>query len=110
MIIGNNNQNNQNTFNKQQSSNVSIPNNFENRWNKIQEYNNNRPKRNNVFVKDIQSQKYSSANDTNGIHDKSLAMLHERLEKGTISLEEFNKKCAQLGQQRQNSLKNNKLF
>ena len=109
MIIGNNNQGNKNNFNKQ-PSNISIPNSFENRWNTIQEYNNNRPKRNNVFVKDIQHQKYTSANDTNGIYDKSLAMLHERLEKGTISLDEFNKKCAQLGKQKQNSLKNDKLF
>ena len=32
--------------------------------------------------------------------DKTLALLHERLEKGSITLDEFNKKCAQLGKKR----------
>ena len=109
MIIGNNH-NNGNNFNQQKPSNLSIPNTFENRWNEIKEYNNNRPQQKNIFVKDIQEQKYASTRDTQGIQDRSLAMLQDRLEKGTISLEEFNRKCAQLGEKRQNLQKNNKLF
>ena len=33
--------------------------------------------------------------------DKTLAVLHERLKQGTISLEEFNKRCNELGKKRQ---------
>ena len=117
MIFGNNpinrnNLNNQRNNNIQQnnSSIPSMPNNFENRWNKVQEYNRSRPENKNIFVKDIKEQKYASAADTQGIQDKSLAMLNERLQQGTISLDEFNKKCAELGRQRQNNQKNNKLF
>ena len=117
MIIGNNNPSNRNGFgnhnsfrNHNQTNNQSMPNSFENRWNKVQEYNQNRPERKNVFVKDIKEQKYSSSTDTAGMQDRTLAMLHERLQQGTITLEEFNRKCAQLGQQRQNMSKNNKLF
>lgn len=116
MIIGNNNPgnnfNNQNNYggNRPQQSTSSMPNSFENRWNTVQEYNRNRQPRSNGFVKNIQDQKYASSTDTRGMQDRTLAMLHDRLEKGTISLEEFNQKCAQLGQQRQNLSKNNKLF
>lgn len=111
MIIGNNNQN-QNSFknSNQETSNSSFPNSFENRWNKVQEYNKDRPTNHNVFVKDIKEQKYANTTDTIGMQDRTLAMLNERLEKGTISLEEFNQKCAQLGKLRQNMSKNNKLF
>lgn len=110
MIIGNNNGNNQNSF--RGTNNTSTPlsnNNFQNRWNTVQENRQQQP-RSNGFVKNIQDQKYASSTDTHGMHDRTLAMLHERLEKGTISLEEFNRKCAQLGKERQNLSKNNKLF
>lgn len=118
MIIGNNNPNNRNCFNNQnsfrnnnqQNTIPSIQNSFENRWNTVQEYNKNRQITGNGFVKNIQDQKYSSTTDTSGMQDKALAMLHERLKQGTISLDEFNQKCTQLGEQRQNMSKNNKLF
>lgn len=105
MIIGNNN-----PKTKHQNSNNQLANTFENKWNKIQEYNKNRTQRKNVFVKDIKEQHYTNSSNANQMHDKTLAMLHERLQNGTITLEEFNKKCNILGQQRQNSSKNNKLF
>lgn len=117
MIIGNNNSgnsfNNQNSFRgntSQNNQNSSMGNTFQNRWNTVQEQNRIRQPRSNGFVKNIQDQKYASTTDTHGMQDRTLAMLHDRLEKGTISLEEFNRKCAQLGQQRQNMSKNNKLF
>lgn len=115
MIIGNNNSNNfgnQNSFRPQQNNNQ-IPNNgntFQNRWNTVQEANRVRQPRSNGFVKNIQDQKYASSTDTRGMQDRTLAMLHDRLEKGTISLEEFNRKCAQLASQRENMSKRNKLF
>ena len=111
MIIGNNNP--QNRFQNQVKSNTSNNafgnNGFENRWNTIQNQNQNQIRKN-VFVQDIKNQKYSNSADTHGMQDKTLAMLHERLENGTISMEEFNRKCMQLGQQRENMSKNNKLF
>lgn len=116
MIIGNNNPgnlNNQNSFRGNNQSNTQLPNTentFENRWNTIQEQNRIRQPHSNGFVKNIQDQKYASSTDTHGMQDRTLAMLHDRLEKGTISLEEFNRKCTQLGNQRQNMSKNNKLF
>ena len=117
MIIGNNNPgnnfNNQNSFRGNNQNNSQMPNvgnTFENRWNTIQEQNRVRQPHSNGFVKNIQDQKYASSTDTSGMQDRTLAMLHDRLEKGTISLEEFNRKCAQLGHQRQNMSKNNKLF
>lgn len=115
MIINNHNQNRNYTNQTKPTSNQnSITNNqmnsFENKWNKIQEYNQNRPVRKNVFVKDIKDQHYADSGNANQMHDRTLALLHERLQQGTITLEEFNKRCAALGQQRQNSNKNNKLF
>ena len=116
MIIGNNNPNNvfsnhlNNPRNKNQNLNNQPTNSFENKWNKIQEYNENRTKRKNVFVKDIKEQHYTNSSNANQMHDKTLAMLHERLQNGTITLEEFNKRCSILGQQRQKCSKNNKLF
>lgn len=112
MIIGNNNPGNhfQNQV-KTNSSNNSFGNNsFQNRWNTIQQQNQNIPMRKNVFVQDIKEQKYSNSADTHGMQDRTLAMLHERLENGTITMEEFNRKCMQLGRQREIMSKNNKLF
>ena len=111
MIIGNNNTNRpSNNFNRPNNFNTSMKNNFENKWQKINEQNKNNQTRKNIFVKNIKEQKYASANNTEAMYDKSLAMLHERLEKKLISIEEFNQKCAQLGKQREMLNKKNKLF
>ena len=37
----------------------------------------------------------------NDMYDKTLALLHERLSQGAITLEEFNRKCRELGKKRQ---------
>jgi hypothetical protein len=114
MIIGNNGSNfgNQNNFRSSNNNNQmpSMPNSFENRFNKVQEYNRERQPMGNGFVKNIQDQKYASSSDTLGMQDRTLAMLNDRLAKGTISLDEFNRKCAQLGKQREMMSKKNKLF
>lgn len=93
-----------------QQSNSFQNNNFENKWNQINENNNTTANGRNMFVKNIKDQKYANASNTSGMQDKTLAMLEERLKNNLISLDEFNKKCAQLAANRQNSQKNNKLF
>ena len=55
----------------------------------------------NIFTEDFTTQKHTNPTDKNDMSDKSLAMLHERLKQGTITLDEFNKKCEQLGKRRQ---------
>lgn len=108
MIIGNNNPN-RNFQNQQRpitNQNQMSNNNFQNKWNNNQ----NNPIRKNVFVKDIKEQHYADSANSNQMHDRTLALLHERLQQGTITLEEFNQRCSALGQQRQNFNKNNKLF
>lgn len=85
-------------------------NNFNNNLNKNQVFNNkiihNQQKKttiptNNVFVTDMAHQKYTNPNNNNDMSDKALSILHERLKNGTISLEEFNRKCNNIGKKRQ---------
>jgi len=54
----------------------------------------------NIFTKDISAFKYTDPIKTEDMYDKSLAMLHERYKKNLITLDEFNKKCEQLGKVR----------
>lgn len=111
MIIGNNTNNfGGNQFSSSQRSNefTSENNNFQNKWNTIQENGQNRY--GNGFVKDIKDQKYADTLNSDAMSDRTLAMLHERLQNNTISLEEFNRKCMQLGQARQDMAKRNKMF
>ena len=42
----------------------------------------------------------SNVMNKNEMKNKSFAMLQERLSNGTISLEEFNRKCHELGKQK----------
>lgn len=112
MIIGNNNPNN--NFQNQVRTNTNnqnnnFGNNFENRWNQVQEYNQNRTQKN-IFTADIKQRHYADATNTSDMHDRTLAMLNERLQQGTISSEEFKRQCEILGRQRQSMNKNNKLF
>ena len=91
MIIGNNGFNgNENGFQG---------NNFENKFKRYQQNGESHQGRN-VFVKDIKEQAHSNVVSKDEMYDKSLAMLHERLAKGLISLDEFNKKCAELAKHR----------
>ena len=43
---------------------------------------------------------HSDPTSRDNMRDKSLAMLQERLENGTISLDEFNKKVSQINKQK----------
>ena len=55
---------------------------------------------NNKFVKDLQQHKHVNPTSRHDMHDKTLALLNDRLQKGQISMEEFNKQCTQLGKLR----------
>ena len=89
MIIGNN-------FNKD-------TNKFKDKMKNIKDNASNMTNDYNPFVEDVNSYKYSDASNTNNMYDKSLAMLHERLKNGTITLEEFNKECEKLAKLRKKS-------
>ena len=91
MIIGNNG------FNG--NGNGFQGNNFENKFKRYNE-NGDIHKGRNVFVKDIKETAHSNVVSKDDMYDKSLAMLYERLSKGLISLDEFNRKCAELAKQR----------
>ncbi len=80
--------------------------NLKNKWLREEKEENKK----NIFTNDLSAYKYASPTNNDAMYDKSLAMLNERLEKGMITLEEFNKKCASLGKKRANNIKNDKLL
>lgn len=90
MIIGNGNNSNK-SFN--------INNNFQKNINKS--ISNTEQKRN-VFTKDIFSIEGGNTSNSNDMYNKSLAMLNDRLEKGLITMDEFNKKCNSIAKKRGN--------
>lgn len=94
MIIGNNNNGNNfnNTFNDKQ---LQENNNFNTKMNQIKE-NDENIIYNNPFVENIHSMQHSDPTSRETMRDKSIAMLHDRLENGTISLDEFNKKVSNI--------------
>ncbi len=109
MIIGNNS-NNSNSFNinnkfqkKIQSpvipnkSNMNNSNNFNNKVVKP-----NPSSKGNVFTKNIFSIEGGNASSSDDMYNKSIAMLNDRLEKGTITMDEFNKKCRDIAKKRGN--------
>ena len=98
MIIGNNNNN--------QSFAKKINNHFENgqfinKNNEFQKNKNQQQSQKNIFTKDIKTQQHINPLNKNDMADKTLALLHERLKQGSISLEEFNNQCEKLGKNRQ---------
>lgn len=95
MIIGNN-FNRDNLTNNTSFENVNIKENQTENNNYQSEANINQ----NVFTRNIKTISHSNPLDKKDMSDKSLAMLHERLENGLITIEEFNKKCEQLGKLR----------
>lgn len=98
MIIGNNTPNNNfksSSFNNQ----LREGNNFNTRMNSIKE-NNSLRNNNNIFTRDIKDMQYTDPTSKSQMQDKSLALLHERLNNGDISLEEFNKKISNLTKNR----------
>lgn len=86
--------NNINRFNDKNG----MSSNFEN---KFKQYSENKVVSNNIFVKNIKDQKYTNVNNKDDMYNKSLAMLNERLSKGLISFEEFNKQVNALARKRQ---------
>lgn len=97
MIIGNNNNN--------QSFAKPLGNHFENgkfknQNNTFQQNMKNNQK--NIFTKDIKTNQHINPVNKNDMADKTLALLHERLEKGSISLDEFTRQCELLGKRRNN--------
>lgn len=46
--------------------------------------------RKNIFTNDVSAYRYANPLDSGKMHEKSLAMLQDRLDKGLISMEEFN--------------------
>lgn len=98
MIIGNNNPLNQKNHFEKQSFNK---NNNQVKQNQ-QLLEDRQETKKNTFTQDLSTFKHTNATNNNDMYDKSLAMLHERLDKNLITLEEFNKKCEQLGKKRNN--------
>ena len=97
MIIGNNN-NNQ-TFAKPLGNHFGNGQ-FKNQNNTFQQNMKNNQK--NIFTKDIKTNQHINPVNKNDMADKTLALLHERLEKGSISLDEFTRQCELLGKRRNN--------
>lgn len=54
----------------------------------------------NPLVDDPNSLEFTDASNSKSMHDKTLAILHERLANGTITLEQFNKECSKLNKLR----------
>lgn len=97
MIIGNNNNN--------QSFAKPLGNHFENGQFKNQNntfQQNMKNNQKNIFTKDIKTNQHINPVNKNDMADKTLALLHERLEKGSISLDEFTRQCELLGKRRDN--------
>ena len=99
MIMGNNRSNNHtNGFTKP------LGNHFENNQfkNKNQQFQQQiKYQQKNIFTQDITTKQRVNPTSKNDMYDKTLAVLHERLNQGSITLEEFNKKCQELGKKRQ---------
>lgn len=88
MLIGKN-------FNNQQSQTRRFNENFQRLQTQNKHMNNT-----NGFVKNLSEHKHVDPTNHNAMHDKTLALLNDRLQKGQISMEEFNKQCQQLGKLR----------
>ena len=106
MLIGNNFNNNQNEA--QNKFTKPLGNHFENNQfvNKNEQFqqtmNQNPTQHKNIFTKDFKTQQHINPTNKQDMADKSLAIVHERLQQGSISLDEFNRKCEELGKKRQN--------
>lgn len=86
-----------------------INKNFNNPQQQVKRFNDNfqrmqdqhkRMTNNNGFIKDLQQHQHVNPTSKHDMHDKTLALLNDRLQKGQITMEEFNKQCTQLGKLR----------
>lgn len=101
MLLGNNfNNNNSNKF-AQPMGNQFENTGFVNKNHEFQQNINQANNQKNIFTNDIKTQQHINPLNKNDMADKTLALLHERLKQGSISLEEFNKRCEELGKKRQ---------
>ena len=110
MIIGNNNNYNNKSHNfgknalnnntQNDTSNNNYSQSFDKKFNFLKEQAKTNQNKINPFATDKSFQQYSDVTSTNSMADKSFSMLQERLSKGLISLEEFNKKCKQINKMR----------
>ncbi len=56
----------------------------------------------NPFVEDVNSTSYADPTNTKAMNEKRLAMLHDRLEQGQISFNDFNKKTRKINNNNDN--------
>ena len=84
MIIGKNN------------NQPSFKTNFDQRFNTVKENNMKNNPVNTGLHDNLETMAHSDIMNANEMHDKSFAMLQERLNNGLITVEEFNKKCNEL--------------
>ncbi|MBR3049060.1 MAG: SHOCT domain-containing protein [Bacilli bacterium] len=92
MIIGGNN--NMNKGND-------LINNFKNK-----NPQNNKIKNNFGFTEEIKDYVHTNPTDDITMYDKSIAMLKNRLDNGLITIEEFNRKCEEIGKKKTAALTN----
>lgn len=102
MLMGNNFNNNNNASFVKPLGNRFENNQFVNKNKEFQERMSNIQSQKNIFTQDIKTQQHINPTNKNDMYDKTLALLHERLQQGSITLEEFNKKCRDLAKKRQN--------
>ena len=102
MIIGNNNpMKGFNNINNKPQENNNFTQNFDKRFNMVKEQAKKNKSVINTFAKDNNVMQHSNVMSKSEMADKSFSMLQERLNNGTITLEEFNRKCNQLNKLRQ---------
>ena len=98
MLLGNNFNNNPNAI--KPLGNSFENNQFTNKNHTFQQNINLSNNKKNIFTHDLKTQQHINPINKNDMADKTLAILHQRLEQGSISLEEFNKRCTELGKKR----------
>lgn len=82
MIIGGNNSFNNKKFEKTNFSDL------------------HKKEKRNVFTNNLASYRYANPLDSEKMYEKSLAMLQDRLDKGLISMEEFNNQVKKIARNR----------
>ena len=91
MIIGSNSNNN-----GINNTNGNYTQSFDKRFNMVKEAAEKNTGLVNAFATDTNTMQHSNVMSKSEMADKSFNMLQERLNNGTISLDEFTKKCNQL--------------
>ena len=94
MIIGNNNGNNR------INGNNNAQMNFENRFNMVKSEGQKLQEQTNPFRNNPVNNHHPNVMNQREMADRSFDILQDRLEKGLISLDEFNKKCSLLNKMR----------